>query len=91
MVCTLVNINTHLVSPGPNTLVPIIAVLVSLAAVGPVATPGVRRAASPAAFLCRGEPVYLGQVGMLTERKVSAVSAAGPAPVVVAGGQTVRV
>ena len=91
MVRTLVNINTHLVSPGPHTLVTIIAVLVSLAAVGPVATPGVRRAASPAAFLSRGEPVYLGEVGMLAERKVSAVSAAGPAPVIVAGGQTVRV
>ena len=91
MVRTLVNINTHLVGPGPHTLVAVIAVLVSLAAVGPVATPGVRRAAPPAACLCRAEPVYLRQVGMLAEREVSSVSAAGPAPVVVAGGQTVGV
>ena len=60
VVRALVDINAHPVSPGPDTLVAVIAVLVSLAAVGPVATPGVRRAASPAAFLSRGEPVYLG-------------------------------
>ena len=91
MVRTLINIQTLLVSAGPHTLVAVIAVLVSLAAVGPVATPGVRRAASPAAFLARAEPVDLRQVGMLVQRKVSPVSAAGPAAVVVAGGQTVGV
>ena len=91
VVRALVDINAHPVSPGPDTLVAVIAVLVSLAAVGPVATPGVRRAPPPAAFIAGAEPVDLRQVGMLAERKVSPVSAAGPAPVVVAGGQTVGV
>ena len=82
---------THPVSPGPHTLVAVIAVLVSLAAVGPVATAGVRGAAPPAAIISRAEAVDLRQVGMLAQRKVSPVCAARPAPVVVAGGQTVGV
>ena len=91
MVRTLVDIMTHPVSPGPHTLVAVIAVLVSLAPVGPVATPGVGSAPPPAAFLGRAEAVDLRQVGMLAQRKVSPVCAARPAPVVVAGGQTVGV
>ena len=91
VVRTLVYIQTHLVSPGPHTLMAVIAVRVSLTAVGSVATAGVRRAAPPAAFLCRAKPVDLGQVGMLAEREMGPVSAAGPAPVVMARGQTVRV
>ena len=91
VVRTLVDIMTHPVSPGPDTLVAVIAVLVSLAAVGPVATPGVGSAPPPAAFLGRAEAVDLGQVGMLAQREVSPVCAARPAAVVVAGGQTVGV
>ena len=91
MVRTLVDIHTLPVGALPHTLVSIIAVLVGVAAEGVVAAPGLRCAASPAAFSAGLISSDLCQVMILRQREVGPVHTVRAALVVLAPSQTVGV
>ena len=91
MIRTLVDIHTLPVGASPDTLVAIIAVLVSVAAKGVVATLSLGSAPPPAALSAGLVASDLRQVGEVREREVGPVHTVGAALVVMAGSQTVGV